>query len=274
MRRQRLLAVFAHPDDETLLAGPLLAKYAAEGIEVRLVCASPGDDDREARLERAAMTLGVSSVSALRYEPSRMWPGGDVMRLTASVNADAPLAGGPVQSVAPDLALAPVEDLVGRIVGRIDEFQPDVVLTHSPYGDYGHPDHILVSRATVAAFDMRPRGEARLYCLAYPLWIVRMIEWWLRAKGKDTSRVGPGGKVSLRDVVRLAPEKSGVIGVGSYVAVRKAASRNYKPEIAEGHIIMRSVEAAPVFMQRLLLGRAAVTRLRPAPQGRERGLFG
>jgi LmbE family N-acetylglucosaminyl deacetylase len=274
LKRRKLLAVFAHPDDETLLAGPILAKYAAEGVEVRLVCASPGDDDREARLERATKALGISAVSALRYEPSKMWPGGDALRVTTPVSADAPLAGGPVQSVAPDLALAPVEDLVGRISGRIDEFQPDAVLTHSPYGDYGHPDHILVSGATVSAFDMRPRDEARLYCLAYPLWTIRMIERWLRLSGKDTSRVGPGGKVSLREAVRAAPRKSGVVNVGKFMAARKAASKNYKDEIAEGHFVMRSFEAAPVFMQRLVLGRAAVTRLRPAPKGRERGLFG
>lgn len=84
MEPLKLLAVFAHPDDESMGMGATLAKYAAEGVETHLVCASrgergwggPAEQDpgleglgriRTQELENAVALLGMKSLSFLGY---------------------------------------------------------------------------------------------------------------------------------------------------------------------------------------------------------------
>jgi LmbE family N-acetylglucosaminyl deacetylase len=136
-RRLKLLAVLAHPDDESLGFGGTLAKYAAEGVETYLVTATRGERGRfgslgkgvdplevgrvrEAELRTAAAVLGVREVSLLNY---------------------------------PDGALDQVEatTAICAIVSHIRRIQPDAVVTFGPEGAYGHPDHIAISQLTTAA---------------------------------------------------------------------------------------------------------------------------
>ena len=136
-KRFKLLAVLAHPDDESLGFGGTLAKYAAEGVETYLVTATRGEGGRfgslgkggdpvevgrvrEAELRAAAAVLGIREVSILGY------PDGAVDQV--------------------DVATA-----VRAIVSHIRRIQPDVVVTFGPEGAYGHPDHIAISQFTTAA---------------------------------------------------------------------------------------------------------------------------
>jgi LmbE family N-acetylglucosaminyl deacetylase len=172
--RRRLLAVLAHPDDESLGMGGTLAKYAAEGVDVFLVTATRGDggrfhghrgDDgrhpgplalgniRETELRAAATVLGVSEVSLLDYHDQQ-------------------------------LDRADSREAVGRIATHLRRIRPDVVVTFGPDGAYGHPDHIAISQFTtaaiVAAADAAfvaesdgtgaacPHSVSKLYYLAWP----------------------------------------------------------------------------------------------------------
>jgi LmbE family N-acetylglucosaminyl deacetylase len=131
------MCVLAHPDDESLGTGGVLAKCAAEGVATFLVTAtrgergrfggsneSPGPDVvgqvREAELLAAAKELGVSEVRFLDY---------------------------------PDGALDRVDtaDAIEKIVGHLRRVKPQVVITFGPEGAYGHPDHIAISQLTTAA---------------------------------------------------------------------------------------------------------------------------
>ena len=131
------MAVFAHPDDESLGIGGTLAKYAEEGIETYLVTAtrgergrfgnnkeSPGLDvvgkTRENELLAAANELGISEVSFLDY-------------------------------VDGDLDKADPIEVVEKIVFHIRRIKPQVVISFDPTGGYGHPDHIAISQFTTAA---------------------------------------------------------------------------------------------------------------------------
>ncbi|HJZ75608.1 MAG TPA: PIG-L family deacetylase [Vicinamibacterales bacterium] len=141
MRNHRLMAVLAHPDDESLGFGGTLAKYASEGVDVHLVTATrgqsgryrghpPGDAEhpgaaalaaiRESELRCAAGVLGLRDVAVLDYHDQHL------------DRAD------------PRAAIADVAAHIRRI-------QPDVVLTFGPEGAYGHPDHIAISQFTTAA---------------------------------------------------------------------------------------------------------------------------
>src|SRR5260221_3968428 len=141
MRNPRLMAVLAHPDDESLGVGGALAKYASEGVDVFLLTATRGDggryrglrsDDRqhpgplalakirEAELRAAASVLGVREVSLLEYHDQH-------------------------------LDRANPRQAVADIVGHLRRVHPDVVVTFGPDGGYGHPDHIAISQFTTAA---------------------------------------------------------------------------------------------------------------------------
>lgn len=149
MKPLSLLAVFAHPDDESFTAGGTLAKYAAAGVEVVIVSATRGEAGirgvsadqagilREAELRRAAAELGASQVHFLGYPD------------------------GGLPDVNPD-------DAMGRLVALLSRIRPQVLITFGPDGISGHPDHVAVSRWVTAAFDaMRgPDAPQKLYYVA------------------------------------------------------------------------------------------------------------
>ena len=137
MTAKRLMAVLAHPDDETLGFGGVLAKYAAEGVETFLVTATRGEygwfgapDEnpgpaelgriREGELRRAADILGVREVTMLDY------------------------IDGHLDQAEPDR-------VIGEIAHAMRWVRPDVVVTFGQDGLYGHPDHVAISQFATAA---------------------------------------------------------------------------------------------------------------------------
>jgi len=133
----KLLAVFPHPDDETLGLGSTFARYSSEGVETYLLCATrgergwfdsegpnPGFDGvarlREAELRCASEFLGIHEVSLLDY-------------------------------IDGDVDQARPEEIIGKIVSHVRRIKPQVVVTFGPDGSYGHPDHIALSQFTNAA---------------------------------------------------------------------------------------------------------------------------
>jgi LmbE family N-acetylglucosaminyl deacetylase len=157
----KLLCMFAHPDDESLGNGGILAKYAAEGIETSLIVATRGERGwwgneeeypgleafgkrREAEVRAAAKVLGLRQVEFLDY-------------------------------VDGELDQADPAEAIARIVGHLRRVRPDVVVTFGPDGAYGHPDHIAICQFTTAALvqaanpnaldesSLAPHGVSKLY---------------------------------------------------------------------------------------------------------------
>ena len=143
---RRLLAVLAHPDDESLGFGGTLARYADEGVETFLVTATRGERGRaadgsrpgpevmgqlrESELRAAARELGIREVHFLDY-------------LDAELDQ-----------------VDPVE-AIGRIAAHIRQIRPDVVITFGSDGAYGHPDHIAISQFTTAAVTAAAHSDGR-----------------------------------------------------------------------------------------------------------------
>ena len=157
-QRKCLLAVVAHPDDETFGMGGTLAYYARNGVQVNLICATRGEvgevdeqylkgfksigELREHELCCAADALGLKKVYFLGYRDSGMPNSIHNQHPDALINADE-------------------KEVAKRIAGLIREIQPQVVLTFDPLGGYMHPDHIAVHRATVEAYHMA--GDPNIY---------------------------------------------------------------------------------------------------------------
>ena len=200
--RRTLLAVFAHPDDESFGVGGMLAKYAAEGVHVVLACATRGDvgeikdprlgtqeqlaEIRERELRCACDVLGISELHLLGYRDSGM-------------------AGSPDNDDPRSLVQADPVEVVGKIVRVIRQVRPQVVVTFEEGGGYGHPDHIAIHRHTLVAFHsagdrgqypehlvrgLEPHLPQRLYFTALPRRFFRGLAQGLRAMGFDLSRFG------------------------------------------------------------------------------------
>ena len=149
MNGQRLLACFAHPDDEAFPVGGALASHAARGVEIRLITATRGEEGeirqagsatrdtigsvRRVELARAVRILGLKDHVVLHYRDSGMVGTPPNEHPSAFVNANA-------------------EVVIERLVEEIRRFRPQVVLTFDPAGLYGHPDHIAIHLHTTEAF--------------------------------------------------------------------------------------------------------------------------
>jgi LmbE family N-acetylglucosaminyl deacetylase len=171
-----LLAIFAHPDDESFTIGGTLAHYAAAGIDVDLVCATRGEAGeisdpalatpetlaqvREEELRCAAAVLGIRELIFLGYRDSGMVDSAANGHTGAFINA-------------------PAYEVVPRLVEIVRRLRPRVVITFEPNGGYGHPDHLAIHRHTLAAFtaagapnyrpDLGPAWQAgRLFYTAFP----------------------------------------------------------------------------------------------------------
>lgn len=148
-----LLAVFAHPDDETMV-GPLLARYARE----------PGT-----RVVLAIVTNGDQGVTPFAKIPAGE-PLAAVRAKEAACACEALGAAPPVLLGMPDGGLASSQvlaDAAARLKKVVDDVRPDAIVTWGPEGGYGHPDHRLVS-ALVTQLVQAGEAAPLLYYVGLP----------------------------------------------------------------------------------------------------------
>lgn len=145
---RRLLAVFAHPDDEALAAGGTLARYADAQVTIQLICATAGE-------AASGTTLTRAEIGARRIE--------DLHRSAAFLGIDR------VEVLElPDGALVPDDPASIEVVGeRVRFFRPDTIITFGPDGITRHSDHVAVHAWMVRARAAHaPRAE--LLGVGYP----------------------------------------------------------------------------------------------------------
>lgn len=183
--RQRILAIYAHPDDECYCSGGTLARYSAAGAETIVISATKGQAGqinnthiatratlgkiREQELYNSCKQLNVSHVECWDY-----------------------LDGA--------LKEANWQQLIGDVVYALRKFRPHIVLTFGADGAYGHPDHIAIGMATTEAFqcsgdakaypehDQEPYQPERLYYAYFPerqlLLLEHLANWLVTMKDR------------------------------------------------------------------------------------------
>jgi LmbE family N-acetylglucosaminyl deacetylase len=155
-----LLAVFAHPDDESTVSA-VLAKYAAAGVRVYLATATDG---RLGVAPHAGTTAGDSLATA-RAEESKC--------TTDKLGINPPILFGLYDQLKMGEGLRPhmeqLAELRTRVTKLFEELQPDAVITWGPSGWTGHPDHRLVSSVVTEVFQSRTwQKPSQLYYPAVP----------------------------------------------------------------------------------------------------------
>jgi LmbE family N-acetylglucosaminyl deacetylase len=146
------MVVTAHPGDEAFGFGGAIAQAAASGAYVVVVCVTRGSFDP--RLREASPSPGGKNRD--RTDPV-IWRNLDTVREDELRRSVAVLGVRVLRMLdysEDELPTVPFEQLTGRIVEPIRMHRPEVILTFGPDGVTGDPDHIAVSRATTAAFEM------------------------------------------------------------------------------------------------------------------------
>ena len=182
-----LLAVHAHPDDETISTGALLATWAASGAPVTVVTCTRGERGevipagqadlavdparlaahRELELAAALAALGVTGHVFLDQVP-----GSGGRHFTDSGMAwVGPGRAGRTED-APDDAFVriPLDDAAGRLADLICERRPDVVVGYEPEGGYGHPDHVQAHRVMRRGLELAAGRGPASYRVPAVLW--------------------------------------------------------------------------------------------------------
>lgn len=241
---KRILAVLAHPDDESFGLGGTLALYAQKGNDTYLVCATRGEagtidaehlngfkdaaELRTAELERAAKILGLKDVFFLGYRDSGMPGSEDNQHPDAQINH-------------------PVDEVAGKVVRYIRELKPEVVITFDPIGGYKHPDHIHVHKATVLAFEkaddvsfhpesglpFRPRA---LYYQVFPRWFLKWMTRLMPLVGKDPTKWGRNGDINLKELAEVEFPVHVRVDVTSVAEIKREAGAQHA---SQGGVGMR-----------------------------------
>ncbi|OZV83153.1 mycothiol conjugate amidase Mca [Micromonospora echinospora] len=150
----RLMAVHAHPDDESSKGAATTAKYVAEGVDVLIVTCTGGERGSvlNPKLDRPEIWNNIGEIRRAEMDAARAILGVEQAWL-GFVDSGLP-EGDPLPPLPEGcFALQDVEVAAGALVRLMREFKPHVVTTYDEDGGYPHPDHIMCHKISVAAFE-------------------------------------------------------------------------------------------------------------------------
>jgi LmbE family N-acetylglucosaminyl deacetylase len=216
-----LMAVFAHPDDETFLCGGTLALLARKGVRVQVLTATPG----QAGSRGDPPLCRPDELAAMREQELRC--------ACAALGIEPPLL---LDYPDGHLSEADPERIVAEILMVAREVRPQVMLTFGPEGVSGHPDHIAIGRFAAEAFH-RAEDVVALYARALPQTIAAMM-------GNPRIRPVPDESITL------------AVNVMPVWEAKLAAIRCHRTQLSGTPIL-----SAPTDRQQMFLGREHFRRL-------------
>jgi LmbE family N-acetylglucosaminyl deacetylase len=238
MAAQHLLVLTAHPDDEGFGLAGTLARCAAEGWHITVVCATRGEVGeirdptlatretlprvREQELRDACAVLGVHDVRLLGYRDSGMEGTPENADPRALINAD------------PEAVIADYDRL-------LRELRPSVVVTWDPAGGYGHPDHRAVHRlATAAVQRARDAGysTAVLYYMVAPVEMFDEMARELAAQGIEF--VSEEIRAAIQRLPHLPPTTA--IDVRPWLPQKLTSMARHRTQIGQDDLFARLPE--------------------------------
>ncbi|MFI6296140.1 mycothiol conjugate amidase Mca [Nonomuraea sp. NPDC050790] len=149
----RLMAVHAHPDDESSKGAATMARYVREGVEV-LVCTLTGGERGSVlnpKMDRPEVVANIAEIRRAEMDRAREILGVQ-QRFLGFIDSGLPES---EEEELPDgcFALQPLEKASEPLVAAVREFRPHVIITYDDDGGYPHPDHIMTNRVSVEAFE-------------------------------------------------------------------------------------------------------------------------
>jgi LmbE family N-acetylglucosaminyl deacetylase len=280
MRQRRLLAILAHPDDESFGIGGTLARYAREGVEVH-VCivtdGAAGENDGDAS-EQEALSLARVRQEELRCACQVLG-----VKLHMLDYRDSGMQGTLDNGHPDSLYQADLDDVARELTRVMCRTCPQVVITHDATGGYFHPDHMKVHQAVRRAWAFLagtggcPQSEAegyetwqpgRLYCSVIPRSALKWFVLIMRLLGRDPRRFGQNQDVDLTRVGVPNDQIQVRLDVGRYVPVKEQASACHQSQGGGG-----AQRRLPGFMRRRFMRYEFFVQLEPPGAGPHSSLF-
>lgn len=273
------MAFHAHPDDEVISTGGVLARYAAAGEQVVVVTATDGvegeihnyDDPESIRpdlaeyrareVREALDELGVRHHEFLGYRDSGM------MGTEANAHPDC-------------FWQADFMEATGRLVSLIRRYEPEVLVVYDPFGGYGHPDHINVHRIGLAAW----QGSTDLGRFSAEVhgdsWTVSKLYWttWPRSRARLRAQAGlETGEMTAEEFARVSESGTPDEDIHTWIDVtdrmdqKMRALRAHRTQIPDDWFLL----TIPEEWKPQMLGREAFVRVfsRVEVPDRESDLF-
>jgi N-acetyl-1-D-myo-inositol-2-amino-2-deoxy-alpha-D-glucopyranoside deacetylase len=253
-----LLTVHAHPDDETISTGGVMARYSRAGHRVICVTCTGGEHGeivvpeldtaenharlrtiREAELTRALARLGPIDGRRLGF-------------------IDSGMMGTPQNEEAGSFWTADLDEATGRLVRIVRETRPQVVVGYNDFGGYGHPDHIRAAQVAKLAFERAgdaawyPEHRAQGLDAWQPLKLYetvmdmsrreelltlmqeRGVRTWLTGADDETPEQRAEREAHLARMVAASGPKTTCVDVSEVLEDKLAALREHVTQIAEG----------------------------------------
>lgn len=262
---RRMLICYAHPDDESFGIGSTIAKYAAEGVEITLICTTNGDVGSVT----PEKLKGYDSIGALRLAELRC--AADILGFKEVITfgyRDSGMMGTPENNHPDSFWQAPLEKVAAQVAEVMRRIQPQIVITFDPFGGYGHPDHIKCHQATHAALDLLKNDAIRpqkLYYASFPRLLLRIGVAMMQIMGKDPRKMGQNQDLDAVAILEATLPVHARIAVGKYYEIgQKAAACHASQSNPRQSIPLASL------LFKALSSRAGFTRAHPAPRPGER----
>jgi len=261
-----LMVVHAHPDDEAIGTGGVLARYSDEGIRTVLVTATLGEEGeivdpelntpeikarlaavRREELQRAIAILGVTDLEILGYRDSGM-VGTESNEHPESFNK------------------ADLDEATGQLVQLVRAYRPQVLISYNEHGGYGHPDHIAAHKITVAAFAAagdgarypqagEPWTPSKLYYTNSPRRQLQQAWAQMQERGLKTPLDNPDFDISRFTVPD--DQITTVIEIGGYLQRKLDALLEHRTQIAVDGIFL----SIPEDIRQMVFGKEYFTRV-------------
>ena len=250
-----LLTVHAHPDDETISTGGVMARYAAEGLRVVCVTCTGGEhgeivvpdldtphnharlaEIRREELRRALAHLGRIEHHFLGY-------------------VDSGMMGTPENDAPGSFWQADFDKAVERLLEVVRAVRPQVIVGYNDFGGYGHPDHIRAALVAKAAFERAadlPDPPLKMYETAssnrrreevMERARQRGVKPWWTASDEETDEERQAREEHLAQMEAAQGPVTTVIDVGDRIAAKHAALGEHVTQLArDGFFLALTVE--------------------------------
>jgi N-acetyl-1-D-myo-inositol-2-amino-2-deoxy-alpha-D-glucopyranoside deacetylase len=227
-----LLAVMAHPDDESLACGGTLALCARRGARTAVLCLTRGehgaDTDpaatkaratvRTAELHAAAAALGISDLVVLDYEDGFL----------------------------PWVDAAALERDIRHVIDRL---APDVVVTFDEDGLYWHPDHVAVHERTTAAVSAIEVRPPVLYYVTMPPGRMRALVDGVAGRTTEAqSHTAVLGIENPDAFGAAAPPPTHIVDVRAFARYKLQALRRHATQVGDGAVALVTPDDAPLWL--------------------------
>lgn len=284
---RRLLLVHAHPDDESLTTGGVIARYAAEGAEVTVVTCTLGEEgevigDRWAQLAAdQADQLGGYRILELGRALAALGVDGPRFLGGAGHWRDSGMAGTPSAENPRAWVNADADEALEALVAVIRETRPHVVVTYDPRGGYGHPDHIAVHDRVTAAVEVSGTED---FPEAGAPWTPAKVYWTVTERSALDAGIAAldhlpeGWRMPEADELPSVPDDqvTTVVDVSGVLDAKRSAMAAHATQVVlapgGGAFALSNMVAQPVFAQEYFV-LARGERGRVDDTGREDDLF-